>query len=222
MARTGGGVILRRPLRLSAAPRSSSSSASSSTGTPSSLRLGELGAGLRARDEVAGLLRDARRRPSRRARAGASCASSRVSVASVPVSTKVLPASGSAPARRCAAAGPASAHPARCKALMTRRCSAEAKNAATCAATIGPTSGTCSMLAASASSALERAEMARERQRRGLAHFADPEPEKQPRQRRVACCARWRRCRFAADFSPMRSSCASCCRRRGHRYRPGI
>ena len=53
----------------------------------------ELGAGSAPGDEVTGLLRDAARRPSRRARAALPAASSRVMLSRVPVSTKVLPAS---------------------------------------------------------------------------------------------------------------------------------
>src|SRR6266481_1507341 len=72
----------------------------------------------------------------------ASCACSRLMLPSVPVMTTVRPESAGGPA--VAAARSISGHftPLSRKALITLRCSSDAKNAARCAATTGPTSGT--------------------------------------------------------------------------------
>ena len=85
------------------------------------------------------------------------------------------------------------------------------KNVWTCAATIGPTSGTSWMLLlARLLQRLERAEVIGERRGRRLADVANAERIQEARAASSACCCSSASTRFAADFSPMRSSAASC------------
>ena len=161
--------------------------ASSSTGDAELARLGELGAGVAPGHDVARLLRDARRRPSRRARTSASCASSRVMPRERAGDDEGAPGERHPPPPRVAAACQATSHLYRASSVITS------------AVLVGGEEGrdlrprppdrhpapAGSARSSRLISALERAEMARQRERGGLTHVADAEPVQQARQRRA-------------------------------------
>ena len=137
--------------------------ASSRTVDAEFLRLGELAARLARRRRHSRSSSRRCRPPCRRPPRCSALASSRVSVGSVPVSTKVLPRQRSLPRRAAAALlGPVDAGLAQLR-RSPRDCAARRRNRAIDSATTGPTSGTSSSSASLAASSASNAPKCRAR-----------------------------------------------------------